>query len=541
MADDVTLPEDDSTEVSATTPSDDLNYRRQVIQTHRGNILAMQHLDKLQKALEARMNPQPEKQLFDPMWLKIAGGLLAPTKTGSFGESVGYAATGASEEMERQRKEKQELAKQNIQDLESMFQLQKLRNEMGKEDLASIRQLQGQDLMDAWIRRKMGIKETPTATTAPVATVPTAETAPTEVPATTAGEASTAVSPTATAVIPTVTTPTSVVPVTDHYMTAKPTGKLWMPAGASDDDLLMPLIMARFDPKNAEIITKYNEGVDKRAELQLKTLDTPAAKDAIQMGFIPGSPEFADYIRQRVNYDLFTKANEMVQQWETAKAKDHYKGTLQDWILSQKNAGRNIINVNAQGESEYYKTLGKAFGEKDAKTVQAGQDAIPQIRRYQDMQANIDKGMITGTGATALTQFGQVLVSAGLADKNVTDKVQNTQTWLNNSAKATLDNVKASGLGSGNGFTDKDRQFLQDAVSGSIEWNKGTLLRLYQVQEAAARAAINKHNDFVDTLDRKGKNVFNLEKINQPDIYMPEAAKPKARLSNPVNSGKPNG
>jgi hypothetical protein len=51
----------------------------------------------LKKNLEERMTPR-----FDPMMLKISAGLLRPTKTGSFGESLGYAAEGAAEESEKQ-------------------------------------------------------------------------------------------------------------------------------------------------------------------------------------------------------------------------------------------------------------------------------------------------------------------------------------------------------------------------------------------------------------------------------------------------------
>jgi hypothetical protein len=51
----------------------------------------------LKKNLESRMTPR-----FDPMLLKISAGLLRPTKTGSFGESLGYAAEGAAEESDKQ-------------------------------------------------------------------------------------------------------------------------------------------------------------------------------------------------------------------------------------------------------------------------------------------------------------------------------------------------------------------------------------------------------------------------------------------------------
>lgn len=38
---------------------------------------------------------------FNPMLMKLAAGMLQPTKTGSFGESLGYAAAGMSDQAEK--------------------------------------------------------------------------------------------------------------------------------------------------------------------------------------------------------------------------------------------------------------------------------------------------------------------------------------------------------------------------------------------------------------------------------------------------------
>ena len=54
-------------------------------------------IEMLKANLDARMNPP-----FDPTLMKTAAGFLKPTKTGSFGESLGYAAEGASDEAEKQ-------------------------------------------------------------------------------------------------------------------------------------------------------------------------------------------------------------------------------------------------------------------------------------------------------------------------------------------------------------------------------------------------------------------------------------------------------
>jgi len=54
-------------------------------------------IEMLKANLDARMNPP-----FDSTLMKTAAGFLKPTKTGSFGESLGYAAEGAADEAEKQ-------------------------------------------------------------------------------------------------------------------------------------------------------------------------------------------------------------------------------------------------------------------------------------------------------------------------------------------------------------------------------------------------------------------------------------------------------
>lgn len=67
-----------------------------------------------QRALDARKNQLlnlTQRRLFDPVLMKFAGAMLSPTKTGSFGESLGYGATAAAEESEKEFARQQALEK----------------------------------------------------------------------------------------------------------------------------------------------------------------------------------------------------------------------------------------------------------------------------------------------------------------------------------------------------------------------------------------------------------------------------------------------
>lgn len=79
-----------------------------------------------QRALDERKNQLlnlSQQRMFDPTLMKFAGAMLAPTKTGGFGESLGYAATAAADEQEKEFARQQAFAKMQYEmELESAKQ-----------------------------------------------------------------------------------------------------------------------------------------------------------------------------------------------------------------------------------------------------------------------------------------------------------------------------------------------------------------------------------------------------------------------------------
>jgi hypothetical protein len=86
---------------------------------------AKAQMDKLIRALDSRKNLP-----FDPMLMRVAGALLQPTKTGSAGESIGYAASAAADEAEKQVARNAELAKMEFELGEKMRQQQATDDQM---------------------------------------------------------------------------------------------------------------------------------------------------------------------------------------------------------------------------------------------------------------------------------------------------------------------------------------------------------------------------------------------------------------------------
>jgi hypothetical protein len=75
----------------------------------KANVDYQQALARMQEALDARKN-----RMFDPEMLALASGFLAPTQTGGFGESLGYAAKNMREAQMQQEKEEREIAQAQL-------------------------------------------------------------------------------------------------------------------------------------------------------------------------------------------------------------------------------------------------------------------------------------------------------------------------------------------------------------------------------------------------------------------------------------------
>lgn len=90
------------------------------LNAYRGKLLLEQKIKQLQDSLANRSNMP-----FDPMWMKIAEGFLAPTKTGGFGESAGYAASGAVEAAEKERARKVDTEKLQLELATKQYELEK--------------------------------------------------------------------------------------------------------------------------------------------------------------------------------------------------------------------------------------------------------------------------------------------------------------------------------------------------------------------------------------------------------------------------------
>ena len=143
-----------------------------------------------------------------------------------------------------------------------------------------------------------------------------------------------------------------------------------------------------------------------------------------------------------------------------------------------------VVNVSQSTEKKY----GEAFGGKIADRDVAMLDTAT---RAPDLAANANRvlsilsqgNVFTGSAADIKLNMARALNLAGAGND---EKIANTEMLVSGLARQTLGAVKSSGLGTGQGFTDKDLQFLQDAEGGRITLNAQTIQRLAVLSHSAA-------------------------------------------------------
>lgn len=176
---------------------------------------------------------------------------------------------------------------------------------------------------------------------------------------------------------------------------------------------------------------------------------------------------------------------------------------------------RGATNVTLNTEKNLYGTMADAVGKDNVTLYQSAQAAPEAIAGAQRIRDLVTKNPYTGSGANYKLAIGKAAHAAGLNFAD--DDTANTEALAAETAKATLNAVKTSGLGSGQGFTDKDLQFLQGASGGRITLEKPTLLRLADLQERAQRLSIKRWNDTYSRLDPAQMKNLGMVSINQPE------------------------
>lgn len=176
--------------------------------------------------------------------------------------------------------------------------------------------------------------------------------------------------------------------------------------------------------------------------------------------------------------------------WQAELAAGRTKDDYTTWYRLNKKSGAQQQSISLTADRGYAGELAKNLAKQDTDAIDAAMSAPDRIRSARDVKRILStEKPITGTAAEQRLWLTKALSTAGVIDGKTVTSTEDLASVL---ANQTLDAIKSSGLGGGQGFTDKDRQFLQDAKSGRLELNQGTLLRIADLNERAAVRAIER-------------------------------------------------
>lgn len=198
---------------------------------------------------------------------------------------------------------------------------------------------------------------------------------------------------------------------------------------------------------------------------------------------------------------------------------------VNDKAMQLKKAGGTVVNIPNFLE----KTFGGEVATDQAKKFNAmagvAQNAPVVIGQIQNARDILKSGKFF-SGPTANVQQDMALYAdaVGLGGKDTATKAANTQSLITNAADSTLNSIATSGLGSGQGFTDKDLKFLQDAKSFRITMNKENINRVLNLQEKAVLNTTNMYNNRLKSIPKSTVQSMGLQPVSMPNSDLFNAA-----------------
>ncbi|RPJ30421.1 MAG: hypothetical protein EHM17_00230 [Verrucomicrobiaceae bacterium] len=147
-------------------------------------------------------------------------------------------------------------------------------------------------------------------------------------------------------------------------------------------------------------------------------------------------------------------------------------------------------SVNVSTEKQYGQAFAGKVAESDAGMREAALKAPEMANTANRILELTSTGKVfTGTGANIKLQLAKAL---GMVGANDSQTAANTEALVADMGASTLAAIKTSGLGTGQGFTNKDLEFLQNIAGGRITLEKDTIQRIAELQHKAAEASAQK-------------------------------------------------
>jgi hypothetical protein len=175
-------------------------------------------------------------------------------------------------------------------------------------------------------------------------------------------------------------------------------------------------------------------------------------------------------------------------------------------------------NITQTTEKKYGEVFAGKMADNDISKLTTAEKA-PQLAESANRIIDLVKqgNVFTGPIADVKLNIARGLNVLG-ADNN--EKIANTELLIAATGQSTLDAIKSAGLGTGQGFTDKDLKFLQGVAGGKIDFKPETLTELARLQHLAATRSAEAWNKRATQLPKSATEGtgLSLEPIKVPPL-----------------------
>jgi hypothetical protein len=250
---------------------------------------------------------------------------------------------------------------------------------------------------------------------------------------------------------------------------------------------------------------------------------------------VMGTEKFAEFIAPKTEIGKL-----MAERNKLAAGDPNIK--IYDAAIAKATSHAPANNITLSTEKAYGGQIAGKIADSDIKLKDAA-EAAPTLAESSNRILQILKSgkVFTGTGAEFKLQLAKALKVVANTEN---EAIANTETLISSLAGQTLAGITSSNLGTGQGFTDKDREFLQAAKAGTITFDSKTLQRLADLSHRTAVASANKWKERVDRIPKSVIDATGLstERVNIPPREGAAREPSKVRKdADAILSAKPSG
>jgi hypothetical protein len=149
-------------------------------------------------------------------------------------------------------------------------------------------------------------------------------------------------------------------------------------------------------------------------------------------------------------------------------------------------------NISLSTEKKYGEAFAGNIAKVDIDKMTTAESAPALAESANRIIGLVQQGnVLTGPIADVKLNIARALNVAGVDNA---EKISNTEKLIAATGQSTLDAIKGAGLGTGQGFTDKDLKFLQGVAGGTINLTPQTLTELASLQHRVATKAAESWN-----------------------------------------------